>query len=281
MFNPQDPISHTIAAPGPQLSRSSGSADALGDILASIEMIDDKNDSQNKAENGSEPTRVGRVATAIRTRILVEQLEPGVRLGSEADLAEAYETSRPAVREALRLLDSEGFIQVKRGRYGGVFVSYPRAADLGVWLAQQIALNGTTGRTLFQFRRMLDLAATEHAVANATSVQLAELQELSQSTDPKHHTQFHLALARASGNELLEIVMSAVISGLAEYGAYDVITETEMPASTKAHARIFDCASARDPEGAVASMKRHLDATEQVLARSGRLDEPIINSSAW
>ena len=224
---------------------------------------------------------MGKVAAAIRSRILVEQLEPGVRLGSEADLAEKYNTSRPAIREALRLLDSQGFIQIKRGRYGGVFVSYPRATDLGIWLAQQIALNGTTGRTLFQFRRILDLAATEYAVKNATSVQLAELQELSQATDSEAHTQFHLALARASGNELIELIMSAVVSGLSEFGAYDVITETDQSSSLKAHARIFSYASARDAAGAVAAMRKHLDATEHALARSGRLDEPIINSSAW
>src|SRR5579863_8780614 len=63
------------------------------------------------------------VADNIRQAIFSGKLVPGHKLPSERDMAARYRTSRVALREALRALENEGMIQIKRGFGGGAFVS--------------------------------------------------------------------------------------------------------------------------------------------------------------
>jgi DNA-binding FadR family transcriptional regulator len=79
------------------------------------------------------------LADVLRRRVLDGELSPGDRLPSEAGLMTRYQVSRPTVREALRLLEAEELVEVRRGARGGPVVRRPSEAPalraLAVWLA--------------------------------------------------------------------------------------------------------------------------------------------------
>src|ERR1700761_8254643 len=67
------------------------------------------------------------VANDIRTRILIGEFIDG--LPKESILLDDYEVSRPTAREALRILETEGLIETRRGRQGGAVVRRPTPAS--------------------------------------------------------------------------------------------------------------------------------------------------------
>jgi len=63
----------------------------------------------------------------MREELLADWPGPGVLLGSELDLLARYETSRPTLRQAIRILEMEGLVLVRRGKSGGFFTSLPNS----------------------------------------------------------------------------------------------------------------------------------------------------------
>lgn len=67
------------------------------------------------------------VAGILRTRIVDGVLQDGARLPKQDDLLREFRVSRPSLREALRILESEGLLKVQRGNVGGAIVRAPNA----------------------------------------------------------------------------------------------------------------------------------------------------------
>ena len=70
------------------------------------------------------PIRISaEVAEQLKQSILLGHFKAGQRLPSERDLAEEFQVSRVALREALRSLENSGFIHTRPGATGGAFVT--------------------------------------------------------------------------------------------------------------------------------------------------------------
>src|SRR5689334_9698910 len=74
------------------------------------------------------------VAAQLRAQIVAGSLSPGSRLPAEGELASMFGVSRSTVREALRLLTSQGLAVTKRGVAGGTFVASVEPAQLIAYL---------------------------------------------------------------------------------------------------------------------------------------------------
>ena len=86
------------------------------------------------------PPAYDRVANDIRLRITTGDLNPGDQLPVESDLVDIYQVSRGTLREALRLLASEGLLETIRGRTGGTFVTQILPADISRLLNDVLGL---------------------------------------------------------------------------------------------------------------------------------------------
>src|SRR5438477_9189919 len=75
------------------------------------------------------------VAGALREQIVDGRLQDGDRLPKQEELAERFDISGPSVREGLRILEAEGLITVRRGKFGGAFVHTPQPANAAYTLA--------------------------------------------------------------------------------------------------------------------------------------------------
>ena len=157
------------------------------------------------------------LADELRADITSGRLQPGERLPPEPELCVKTGVSRSTVREALRLLASQHLIVTTRGVTGGSFVAHPDAEQLGDGLATGFTLltnsPGVGMADLLELRRALEVPAAGLAAVRRSEEHLRELRgalfdPLTADLDTMMlaHATFHMAVIKATGNPLFELV---------------------------------------------------------------------------
>jgi GntR family transcriptional repressor for pyruvate dehydrogenase complex len=209
------------------------------------------------------------LADELRADITSGRLQPGERLPPEPELCIKTGVSRSTVREALRLLASQHLIVTTRGVTGGSFVSHPDAEQLSAGLATGFTLLTNSARVgladLLELRRALEVPAAGLAALRRDDEHLIELRGAyfdpaidEFDTMMAAHAAFHLAVAKATGNPLFELVSRPLYH--ATYG--EDVTENLPPgywAQIDAdHRKIVECITVRDAECAARVATDHL-----------------------
>ncbi|WP_456598591.1 FadR/GntR family transcriptional regulator [Blastococcus sp. SYSU DS0616] len=225
------------------------------------------------------------IAADLRARIIGERLPPGSSLPSETELMDIYSFSRASIREALRLLESDGLIYIKRGARGGVRVARPSMSQLSRSFAVLFATEGTPLRDLIRFRQLLEPAAAATAAVRADHEQQERLMEATERLGT-HATsgadlEFHRILISCSDNHLLRTSLLAVQQLSDWHIPAEQLSAQDLHGARTAHRRLALAVVRRDAEEASRLMTVHLHAFEKVLHRLGRLDEPILPVSRW
>jgi DNA-binding FadR family transcriptional regulator len=163
----------------------------------------------------------------IAQRIRMGELEDGDRLPSERDLAEAMQISRPTLREAIRVLVSAGVLAVRRGSTGGIFVASDYVPIELLRSKSDVRLGQVGG--VLEARRLLEPRVAQLAALKAREEDFAALQrtidahkQLLGDGDVLAHedrflqldTQFHLRIARATGNATVVALMRMLLRDL-------------------------------------------------------------------
>lgn len=210
------------------------------------------------------------VADQLRQLIASGAPKPGERLPNEADLAKSFGVSRTTIREALRVLTSEGLIETSRGITGGSFVKRLDPAHVSEFLRNGLSvLVGTDGlqvADVLDARIALEVPAARWAAERRTKEELAALQRASHQphvadgvvgvlTD---HTGFHLALLDASHSKLLAALARPVFDVLMDLTQKRDLSSPMTTGSDDAHQLIVDAIRRRDPDGAARAMEDHL-----------------------
>jgi len=220
------------------------------------------------------------VAEDVLRRIREGEWQPGQRLPSVVELAQAYGVGRSTIREAASALKAMGWLDVRHG--GGTFVRTVLPDEAGT---------SESGNSLFQdaeslielleVRRTLEIGAVLLAAERRTSEDIARLRSLlavmesslEQGDTPageQADTDFHMAIAASSGNSLLAQLMESLsyrfagsIRQTRELWFYgEQATAVRLLAE---HRLIADAIESRDKERAAALIADHLSKVEQVL----------------
>ena len=207
------------------------------------------------------------VAQRLLDKIVVSNLAPGSNFGTEADLLAQFDVSRPTLRESLRILESQGVLELRPGPKGGILVKRPGTEILAHGLSVYLRLHHVPFSAVLRVREAIEPTLAAEAAANATDETLGALQDsidrMRHDSDPDafadENRLFHSLIAQASGNKVLEVFW-ATISILAageEHGIhYPVHTQKYV---IEAHQRIVDACVARDAAAAALHMKKHVD----------------------
>jgi GntR family transcriptional repressor for pyruvate dehydrogenase complex len=222
------------------------------------------------------------LANELRRRVLLERLPVGAELPNEAQMIASSGFSRATVREALRLLESDGLVTIKRGPRGGVTVAHPDTGHVTRSLALMLALSDAPVRDLFAYRMTLEPAAAAMAAASATDDQRAALLDIARP-DPgrevAHNVDFHLLLAEATNNEFFRVSLNAVHEITEWHSTDEGLAGSDLQAAVTAHRRIAEHISVGNASGAERAMRKHISVFESIMDDHGRLDTPIIHRS--
>ena len=163
------------------------------------------------------------VALQLQEAILSGALAVGDRLPKERDLGQFFGVSRATLREALRILEASGLVEVRRGARGGIFISSPPIDRSGDALSALIRFGDATPQHFTEFRRTFEMESAELAARRATPDAIADLMaavaELTEAanrpgvpweTYMNLDIEVHRRLAAASGNPIREAVMLAL-----------------------------------------------------------------------
>jgi GntR family transcriptional regulator, transcriptional repressor for pyruvate dehydrogenase complex len=161
------------------------------------------------------------VVAQIQEKILDGELRVGTKLPSERELVEALGVSRSSVREALRSLEAMGIIDTHwgSGRESGAVVSSRSADAIATLLRLHVALVEIELPHLIDVRVQLERHAVVGAAWRCSGEELAGLRSLVESMQPGRvssvefnelDTEFHVSIARASGNGLVVTLMQAL-----------------------------------------------------------------------
>jgi DNA-binding FadR family transcriptional regulator len=236
-------------------------------------------------------SRAGLVASALRERILGGDLPDGAELPRLEDLLEEFGVSKPTLREALRILEAEGLLTVRRGKLGGALVHAPRAQNaaytLGLILhAEQVSL-GDVALALQRLEPTCAALCAERAdrathvvpVLEAVQAQTAaatgsEVEFLAAAS------RFHTQLVGCSGNSTMIVIAGALESIWMAHAQVLVRGESgrsptmaERRRAVAIHGKILDKIRAGDAEGAYRHTRQHLAHAQ--LFPLGEADTPI------
>ena len=222
------------------------------------------------------------VARGLRGRILRGELPEGAPLPPEGQLLEQFGVARTTVREAIRILESEGLLVVRRGAGGGARVWAPSEEAVARYTGLVLQFQGATLADVHQARTRLEapLAALlarrsgDPTIVEALRAALGE--ETEQLADPERlpwaEGRFHRTLVRLAGNQTIE-VMSAVVNRIFARHVARVIAAHGTAARAshleahRAHERLVELVEVGAEQEAEALWRRHLEAgAERTLA---------------
>lgn len=210
----------------------------------------------------------GDIVKQIREAIKVGHLTIGDRLPSERALAEQFEVSRVTVRDALRVLEVWGLVEVRVGSAGGAFVTAPSPERVKEGLTNLMRLSPVANQEVSELRLVTELAIVTLAVVRATEEDLQELESLCERSRASLQNgtnerwisgEFHGLLARAAGNRALEVV-AASFRGSRSSSGEDVVSVPRRvdEQSVAEHEEITAAIRARDADRARAALGHHL-----------------------
>lgn len=207
------------------------------------------------------------LASTLRDQIVNGVYPIGQPLPTERELIAYTQVSRTTVREALRILESQGFIEMRTGRAGGPFARRPgsEAVEQSVRFAIQgesaefdiletrAALEPSCAALAAKYRTDEDLARMDAASAAMEAADSAEAFVLSKFD-------WHMAVTMASHNSLFIGVMSAIGAVIHETTDAGVLTPELLAESRADHSVIVDAIRAGDSAGAERHMRAHVGA---------------------
>src|SRR5262245_16776077 len=207
---------------------------------------------------------LNRVSQAIvdQIKLLLRQgrLKPGDRLPSERELCERFGVSRVTVREALRVLEAGGLVDIRVGARGGAFVTSPTSQQVGEGLADLLNLSPLTAKDVTEARQVFELGIVPMVVERATDEDVADLREMLRTHrealdrgdyEMAMSAEFHVRIAACTHNPAIEMLVQSFHGPL----LMSLLTAKELAPlmgqrGTQEHAAIVDAIAARDVERA-------------------------------
>lgn len=206
----------------------------------------------------------------LENMITSGELTPGDEMPSERVLMERFGVGRPAIREAMQSLAKMGLVSISHGERAKVLKLTARSIfqqvdpTAKIMLAQSI----DTLEHLKSARIFFERGIAREAALKVTEKDLAELRAIVERQRQSlgdadafisADMEFHIRIAKISGNPIFVGVSEAMLAWLREYHTHMLIWTGKENYTLVEHEEIIDMLAARNPDGAEAAMLHHLE----------------------
>lgn len=213
------------------------------------------------------------IVEQIQELILTGKLQPGDQLSSERELAEQLGVSRTAVREAIKALVEKGLVEIQPGK--GTFITNGTPQVLQDSLELMFRFGPPNNVTdVNQIRAILEPGIAALAAQHATANDIQKMQQAIRTMDQamedadvfvEADLEFHLALATATQNKLITILLTPIIDFLREERLRIFLVDGGPQRGQHHHKQILKAIIQQDATAAHDAMTQHL---HQVMADS-------------
>jgi len=224
----------------------------------------------------------------IRDAIMQGKLKPGQALPQEKDLVAEFGVSKHTLREALRSLETLGFITIRRGAGGGPVVSEIDWTTARDYFSNFLHFQKFTLADLSEVRKLVEPYIARKAAEHITRENLEELHAAHEDCVKAFHAdknvirneaevRFHVLLGKYAANPFLWAMLDFVNNMLADT-KHKLKPGRDFSAKVlEAHQRILDAIENRAPELAAQAMFDHICEVEEELDLLGNTDEELIH----
>jgi GntR family transcriptional repressor for pyruvate dehydrogenase complex len=260
--------------------------------------------------NAGGPLQVGQVlrppktaeliARQLRGQIVRAELQPGNTLPPEIQLMEQFGVSRPTLREAFRILETEGLISVRRGSRGGAQVLSPDLSVAARYVGLLLQVQGTTIYDVYEARMLGEPACARLLAKRRTRADLAELSacidELRAVVEAGNEQvpdaalwsgltyRFHEIILQRCGNNTLA-VQGGVLQDIVATHLTQTVSRTFTAAETperfrrtiRSYEKFVSLVEAKDSEGAERHWRNHMEVAAKVLLRDDVKNKRVVD----
>ena len=220
------------------------------------------------------------VVEELQRMVKEEYAEPGSRLPREAELAERFQVSRIVVREAMKILEDRGVVEVRAGRGTLTVARRPDRVKRSLLqlFGDQPLPTLTEMESMLELRQVLEETSASLAAVRATDQDLSEIEaalegmtneEANLDETIEADLRFHRAVVKAAHNAYLEMVLDPIVSVFVR----QIMLTNSFHTGVPEHRHIFNEIRAHNPIGARQAvrrlMKRTLEDSRKALQNLG------------
>lgn len=220
------------------------------------------------------------IADQLRGLIISGGLDEGELLGTEAGLLERFDVSRPSLREALRILETDGLISIMRGALGGVVVRRPDQRMTARAAALVLQSRSVPLADVFDASAVIEPAAVrmvavsrghQRAAERLREIVLEQKRTIDDSLDYTNATiAFHSEIVLLAGNQTLLLVCE-MLNEVITRAIADVLTRSSEESPTmrrrtiRSHERLIELIAAGDGDAAQTYWNSHMAQLRRTL----------------
>lgn len=231
--------------------------------IEKVDLIQDK----TKRKKGVS-THLDKLSSYIADQIFTGSLKHGDKLESDRVLAKKLYLSRPALREALKVLEVLGMLDIRPGQ--GTYLKIEADNFFLVPLTWSLFLNSDQIFNILAIRNLLEIKAAELAASSKDNESLMLLHKISNKIHSAYtrksyedfieaDLEFHSCIAKCSGNEIIHTMINTIRNLLKKISASGMVDDEQLDQIYEEHQKITGHILAKNPEEAKKAMTEHLE----------------------
>lgn len=210
---------------------------------------------------------LNRLTMYFAEQLFDKKLKKGDKIESDRELAAKLGVGRSAVREALKVLDVLGMIDIRPGQ--GTYISNNETSFFIIPLSWSLFLNGNQTDNIIEVRNLLEVRAAYLAANCKDEKCLNKLYDVSHRIHNAYVEQnfkmfldadleFHICIAECSGNQVIYSMIQTISNLMRHVSETGMIDTKQLQEIYEEHQKIYGLILASDAEGAAGAMEEHL-----------------------
>lgn len=223
---------------------------------------------KGRGKKGNINHLVNRLTMYFAEQIFEKRLKKGDKIESDRVLAQKLNVGRSAIREALKVLDVLGMIDIRPGQ--GTYISNHEASFFIVPLSWSLFLNGGQIDSIIEVRNLLEVKAAYLASECTDKESLDSLYDISHKLHKAYiekdfkeflngDLEFHICIAKCSGNQVIYSMIQTISNLMRHVSGSGMVDEDQLRDIYEEHQKVYGLILAKDAKGASDAMKEHLE----------------------